>query len=49
MLEDENCSSMREQSLHYSDKYWVSIMLQKFWGAKEKIYKMKKWWEENKK
>jgi hypothetical protein len=21
MLEDENCLSMREQSLHYSDKY----------------------------
>jgi hypothetical protein len=37
---------------HYiiSDKCYVSIMLQKFWGAKEIKWKMKKilWWEEKK-
>jgi hypothetical protein len=34
---------------HYiiSDKCYVSIMLQKFWGAKEKM-KKKLWWEQKK-
>jgi hypothetical protein len=30
MLEDEHRSSMGEESLHHSDKCYVSIMLEKF-------------------